>query len=111
MVILRSSHTCASHLMVSNPRFICARKIDTRMPCGRHFGSSLVYVVVGVHKSSLHSNMSIPPLYKLPFLFDEAKCIEFLLEKAIIYPAMRCQACGFTPSILLIQKLVHTPPR
>src|SRR5271163_536220 len=59
-------------------------------------GSSLVYVVAGVHKSSLHSNMSIPPLYKLPFLFDEAKCIEFLLEKAIINPAMRCQACGFT---------------
>ena len=35
----------------------------------------------------------VPSLYQLPFLFDEEKCIEFLLEKAIIYPTVQCQAC------------------
>jgi transposase-like protein len=38
--------------------------------------------------------MTVPSLYQLPFLFDEEKCIEFLLQHSIIYSSVQCQACG-----------------
>jgi transposase-like protein len=38
--------------------------------------------------------MPLPSLYSMPYLFDEEKCINFLLENSVIYTSVQCPGCG-----------------